>query len=95
MIQEEMLATRGDGRTSRATTGTPEAEGRWSRWLQRVNDLLYRLVDRGDAMAHHLAVSEEPYRVSTNCSPLFPMALSDRLFAGAMTLIIVCYWMLG
>jgi hypothetical protein len=46
-------------------------------------------------MAHHLAASEEPPLVSGNCAPLFPMGFSDRLWAGVMTLIIICFWVIG
>lgn len=94
VIQEEVRAARGAEGANRSSAGTPDANRRWARWVQKANDLLFRLVDRGDAMAHHLAASEEPSPVSGNCAPLFPMAFSDRLLAGVMTLIIICYWVI-
>jgi hypothetical protein len=69
--------------------------GRWSQWTKNFNGLLWRLVDRGDAIAHRLAASEDALASPLPLAPLLPMALYDQILSAAMTLIIICYWMLG
>lgn len=68
--------------------------GRWSAWTQKLYGLLLRLADRGDAIAHDLAVEDSP------CMPnegpaLLPMTWHDQLFAVVITLVVVCYWLAG
>jgi energy-coupling factor transport system permease protein len=68
---------------------------RWSVWVQKLQDLLARLVDRGDAVAHRLVTDDAPVLLPAVLSPLLPMALLDRLFSFVITLLIISYWLAG
>jgi len=95
VIQEEMLAARGEDDERINPSSSPDQQGRWHRWLQKLNGLLMRLVERGDAIAHRLAGDEDTDKRPANLLPLFPMALVDQVFAGSMMAIIFCYLLLG
>ena len=58
-------------------------------------DLLARLVDRADTVAHRIAANEESSLPPAELSPLLPMALLDQLFTLMIILVVVCYWLAG
>lgn len=93
-IQHEMRAA-GDDAAGRAEAPGSAGGGLWSVWLQKFNGLLWRLVDRGDVIAHRLAADEDAFVLPLPLAPLVPMALLDQIFSGAMVLMILCYWLLG
>ncbi len=89
VVQEEIRASGADDgpvQTGRA--------GRWSVWIQNINDFLLRLVNRGDAIAHQIAANEDSSQQTAGLSPLMPMALLDQLFLLTFSLLMVCYWFL-
>jgi energy-coupling factor transporter transmembrane protein EcfT len=95
VIQEEILATRREDDERSNASSSPGRQGRWHRWLQKLNGLLLRLVERGDAIAHRLAGDEDPVNRPADLLPLFPMTLTDQVFSGAMMATMICYWLLG
>jgi hypothetical protein len=57
--------------------------------------LIFRLVDRGDEIAHKLTLDDDTVS-SQNVLPAFlPMALLDQLFSMAVCLVILSYWLVG
>lgn len=70
-------------------------KSRWTLWAQKLQKLLFRLVERGDGIAHQIAANEDSSRLSTTLSPLLPLALLDQLFTLVITLLIASYWLVG
>ncbi|MCK4507136.1 MAG: hypothetical protein KAU27_01245 [Desulfuromonadales bacterium] len=68
---------------------------RWSVWAQKLQDLLARLVDRGDTVAHRIAANEDTCHLPAALTPLLPLALLDQLFSLVVALVITCYWLAG
>ena len=101
VVQEEIHASRSSGAapSAESSQSSPSAQparvGRWSVWMQTLQDFLLRLVNRGDAVAHRIAASEEPLSLPKELPPFMPMALQDQLFSLAFILVIICYWFAG
>ena len=70
-------------------------KGRWVVWGEKLQGLLTRLVDQGDAVAHRLAANGDSSLLPTGLTPLLPMALLDQLFLLAGILVVVCYGLAG
>lgn len=68
---------------------------RWSVWMQKLQGLLARLVDRADTVAHRVAAHEDPSLLPAELSPLLPMVLLDQLFTLTITLVVISYWLAG
>ncbi len=95
VVQEEIHASRSPGTAPHAESSQSARVGRWSVWMQTLQDFLLRLVNRGDAVAHRVAASEEPLSLPKELPPFMPMALQDQLFSLAFILVIICYWFAG
>jgi hypothetical protein len=95
VVQEEIHASRSPGTAPHAESSQSARVGRWSVWMQTLQDFLLRLVNRGDAVAHRIAASEEPLSLPKELPPFMPMALQDQLFSLAFILVIICYWFAG
>lgn len=95
VVQEEIQAcsTSAVGNHADATSNT--RGGRWFAWRQKLHGLLWRLMDRGDAIAQRVAGDEAPLRLPVALSPLLPLTLHDQLFALLIALVAVCYWFAG
>ena len=71
------------------------SQGRFAAWGKRLHGLIFRLVDRGDEIAHKLTLDDDTVS-SQNVLPAFlPMALLDQLFSMAVCLVILSYWLVG
>lgn len=92
VVQEEIHASRSSGVEPHAESAKV---GRWSVWMQTLQDFLLRLVNRGDAIAYRLATSEDTMPLPKELPPFMPMALRDQLFSLVFTLVIICYWLAG
>ena len=95
IVQEEIRVTTSPEGDSADEATLPTSKSRWSIWSDKLQDLILRLVGRGDEIAHQIAASDDTLRASVALSPLLPMALLDQLFALLMTLLIVSYWFAG
>lgn len=75
---------------------TPAAsQGRFAAWGKRLNDLIFRLVARGDEIAQHLALDDAAALRPMVLPAFLPMALLDQLFSLAVCLMILSYWLVG
>jgi len=71
------------------------SQGRFAAWGKRLHDLIFRLVDRGDEIAHKLTLNGDAV-LNQNILPAFlPMALLDQLFSMTVCLVILSYWLVG
>ena len=71
------------------------SQGRFAAWGKRLHDLIFRLVARGDEIAHRLTL-DDAAALKPNVLPAFlPMALLDQLFSMAVCLVILSYWLVG
>ena len=95
IIQQEMQGINASDASNRALSVPPARGGRWSAWVQKLSRLLLRLVDRGDALARHLANSGTISAEPAGLSPLLPMAGHDRVFAATTGLMLIAYWLAG
>lgn len=95
VVQEEIRASREPGVGHQAESAQTARAGRWSVWMQSLQGFLLRLVNRGDAIAHRIAASEDSLRLPKELPSFMPMALQDQLFSLAFTLVIICYWLAG
>ncbi len=72
-----------------------DSQGRFAAWGKRLLDLIFRLVDRGDEIAHKLTLDDAAV-LKANVLPAFlPMTLLDQLFTMAVCLVILSYWLVG
>jgi energy-coupling factor transport system permease protein len=102
VVQEEMRASTAssdvDDYSESKQTASPTqtaGPGRWSVWMQKLQDFLLRLVNRGDAIAYRIATDEDTMPLPEELPPFLPMALQDQLFSLAFTLVVICYWLAG
>ncbi|MDH3454566.1 MAG: energy-coupling factor transporter transmembrane protein EcfT [Desulfuromonadales bacterium] len=94
-VQEEMHAAIAlDVGEHVESTSIPMA-GRWSVWSHKLHDFISRLMDRGDLIAHRIAVDEAATQLPPGLFPLLPMALHDQLFSLMIACLVVCYWFAG
>ena len=68
---------------------------RWSVWVQKLQGLMARLVDRGDTVAHRIAANDDTFHLPAELSPLFPMALLEQIFSVVISLVVIGYWLTG
>ena len=92
VVREEIDSSRAPGLGPHAPSARA---GRWSVWMQTLQDFLLRLVNRGDAIAHRIAAGEDSLNLPEELPPFLPMALQDQLFSLAFILVIICYWLAG
>ena len=95
LVQAEIIVTSEPvvGCSDKSTQTTKMS--RWSVWLQKLQGLLARLVDRADTVAHRVAAHEDSSLLPAELSPLLPMVLLDQLFTLAITLVVISYWLAG
>ncbi len=95
VVQEEIRVSSASDVGNHAENTQTNRMGRWSVWMQKLQGLLSRLVDRGDTIAHRIAEDGDSCYLPAELSPLVPMALLDQLFSMAITLLVICYWLAG
>ncbi len=95
IVQEEIRVTTASEDEVHAEGSQPIHKSRWAVWTQKLQGLLARLVDRGDAVAHRMAVNEDSVLLPVVLSVLLPIALLDQLFSLVITLVVICYWLAG
>jgi energy-coupling factor transport system permease protein len=95
VIHEEMLVSRDGDDHTRMKPSESERQGRWHRWQQKLNDLLLRLVDRGESLAQRIAADRDAMSHPAGLTPLYPLSLVDQAFSATMAVAIVLYWFLG
>lgn len=95
VVQSEIRVSAESDAAANAEPARTTAGHRWSMWTQKLQGLLVRLVDRGDAVALRIASDGEMSLHADTLSPLLPMALLDQLFSLAMILVVACYWLAG
>lgn len=95
IVQKEIRVATSPGEDTADEATLPDRKSRWSIWSDEVQNLLLRLVGRGDAIAQNIAGSDDALRGPVALSPLLPMTLLDQLFALLITLLIVSYWLAG
>jgi energy-coupling factor transport system permease protein len=95
IVQEETrVAASPEGEASDEAT-LSASKSRWATWSDKLQNLLLRLVGRGDEIAQRIAANDETLQSPVSLSPLLPMALLDQLFSLLITLLIVSYWLAG
>ncbi len=95
IVQEEIRVTTVSDDEVPAEGSQPIHKSRWALWTQKLQCLLARLVDRGDAVAHRMAANEGSSLLPVRLSALLPIALLDQLFSLVITLVVICYWLAG
>jgi len=95
IVQEEIRVTTSSEGDSADEATLPADKSRWSIWSDKLQNLLLRLVGRGDEIAQNIAGSEDALRGPIALKPLLPMTLLDQLFALLISLLIVSYWLAG
>ena len=95
IVQEEIRVTTSPEGQPSDEARLPASKNRWSAWSDKLENLLLRLVDRGDEIAHQIVASDDTLRAPVALSPLWPMALLDQLFALLITLLVISYWLAG
>jgi energy-coupling factor transport system permease protein len=95
VVQEEIRASSQE--EIRTADAVPHAasQGRFAAWGKRLHDLIFRLVARGDEIAHRLALDDAAALRSMVLPAFLPMALLDQLFSIAVCLVILSYWLVG
>ena len=77
------------------TLALDASQGHFTAWGKRLHDLIFRLVTRGDEIAHKLNLDDDTVS-NQNVLPAFlPMALLDQLFSMAVCLVILSYCLVG
>jgi energy-coupling factor transport system permease protein len=95
VVQTEIRRTSDpDSACSANPTHTTEVS-RWSLWVQKLQDLLARLVERGDTVAYRIAANKDTFHPPAALSPLLPLALLDRIFSVVISLVVISYWLAG
>ena len=95
IVQEEIRVTTVADDEAPADDSQSIHKSRWTVWAQKLQDLLARLVDRGDAAAHRMAADEDSSYLPVGLSALLPIALLDQLFSLVILLVVICYWLAG
>jgi energy-coupling factor transport system permease protein len=95
VVQEEIRASSQE--EIRTADAVPHAasQGRFAAWGKRLHDLIFRLVARGDEIAHRLALDDAAALRPMVLPAFLPMALLDQLFSIAVCLVILSYWLVG
>jgi energy-coupling factor transport system permease protein len=94
-IKEELHTAGGPGTNPVEAWSSRTGMDRWSEWIRKFSGLIWRLVDRGDAMAKHLASDEAPFIPQLPLPSFLPMSYNDQIISSVMTFMILCFWMLG
>lgn len=92
VVHEELNAATGS--KASPSDRLPVGTKRWSRWLLIMQELIERLLKRGDQAAHELAAGQGAGRLS-QLPPLLPLSAPDYRFASAMILVLALYWLAG
>jgi energy-coupling factor transport system permease protein len=95
VVQEEIRASSQE--EIRTADAVPHAasQGRFAAWGKRLHDLIFRLVARGDEIAHRLALDDAAALRPMVLPAFLPMALLDQLFSIAVCLVTLSYWLVG
>lgn len=91
---EIRMSGRAEGGASDRLTPTV-SQGRFAAWGKRLHGLIFRLVDRGDEIAHKLTLDDDTVSSQNGLPAFLPMALLDQLFSMAVCLVILSYWLVG
>lgn len=95
VVQAEIRVAANSGADASVEHPPQRARGRWALWMDKLQSLLSRLVDRGDKVAHQLAANGDSFTRPAELTPLLPMALADQIFSFAILLLIASYWLIG
>lgn len=68
---------------------------RFYRFAKELHRLIFRLVDRGDEIAHRMAVNADGRADQQSLSPFLPLALLDQLFIFTLCLATFVFWLAG
>ena len=95
VVQEEIRASSQE--EIRTADAVPHAasQGRFAAWGKRLHDLIFRLIARGDEIAHRLALDDAAALRSMVLPAFLPRVLLDQLFSIAVCLVILSYWLVG
>ena len=95
VVHAEIRASGQAERGSSDRLAPATSQGRFAAWGKRLHDLIFRLVGRGDEIAHRLTLGDDAV-LNQNILPAFlPMALLDQLFSMDVCLVILSYWLVG
>lgn len=70
-------------------------KGRWALFISKTQDIIERMLARGDKMAHAIAADDSSCRDPSELPSMRPLPLLDRFFVGTMMLAVVCHWLAG
>ena len=95
VVHAEILASGQAESRSSDRLAPATSQGRFAAWGKRLHDLIFRLVDRGDEIAHRLTLDDTAALRPSVLPAFLPMALLDQLFSMAVCLVILSYWLVG
>lgn len=91
VVREELRAAG----TGPAAPAARDLRGRWRRWTLTLQEVLMRLVDRGDSLARRLAAGEIDLPGLAESPPLLPLSRYDQGLIAVVSLAILVYWQAG
>ncbi len=86
------------GKAEVETSDQPGPGGRQNRfhvWGKSLHSLIFRLIDRGDAIAYRLAADDASIAEQKSLQVFLPMAFLDQLFAVIVILVTLSYGLMG
>jgi energy-coupling factor transport system permease protein len=95
VVQEEIRASSQEEIQTADAVPHAASQGRFAAWGKRLHDLIFRLIARGDEIAHRLALDDAAALRPMVLPAFLPMALLDQLFSIAVCLVILSYWLVG
>lgn len=72
-----------------------DGQGRWSLFFSRTEDVIERILTRGDKIAHEIAADDSSYQNPSELPSMNPLSLLDRYFISIVLLAAVCHWLAG
>ena len=95
LVHEEIRASGQEERRTADAVPPAASQGRFAAWGKWLHDLIFRLVGRGDEIAHRLALDDAAALRPMVLPAFLPMALLDQLFSLFVCLMIFSYWLVG